>query len=139
MGIDPESREGELGHIGSPNRNESRCAQARDARGILRGRSRVTQHDRTGGRHLAGNIEQILDRDWNAGKGRRCRAMRTKVVVIVRRGERARGIDLEEDTPPFAGRIVDPRKALLDQRAARAAAREFGLELIERPHGAGGC
>jgi hypothetical protein len=103
MGIDPESREGELGHVGSPDRNESRCAQARDGRRILRGRSRVAQHDRTGGRHLAGNIEQILDRDWDAGKGRRRRAMGTKVVVIVRRGQRARGIDLEEDAAALPG------------------------------------
>ena len=61
--------------------------------------------------------------------------MRTQAVVIVRRRERARGMDLEKDAAAFAGRIVDPRKALLDQAAACAAAGEFGLELGEWRHG----
>ena len=57
------------------------------------------------------------------------------MVVIVRRRERIRGSDLEKDAPTFAGRIVDPRKALLHQAAARAAAGEIGLELGQWRHG----
>ena len=61
--------------------------------------------------------------------------MRTELVVIVRRRERARGIDLEKDAPALAGRIVNPRKALLDQTTACAAAGESGLELGQGRHG----
>jgi hypothetical protein len=138
MGINPESREGELSHIGSPDRDESRSAQPRYGRRVAYCRGRVAQYDRAGSGYLAGDIEQILDRDWNAGERRWRRAVRPKTVVIVRRGERARGVDLEEDAPTFAGWIVDPRKALLHQTAACAAAGEFGLELGQWRHGSGG-
>ena len=38
-------------------------------RRIRGGGRRILQHDRAGGRHLARDVEQVLDRNRNAGEG----------------------------------------------------------------------
>jgi hypothetical protein len=72
MRIDAEPGESELGHVGTPDRNETSRSQARHRGRVLLGRPRILQHDGTGRGHVAGNVEQILDRDRNAGERGRC-------------------------------------------------------------------
>jgi hypothetical protein len=98
------------------------------------GRLRIPQRDRAGRGHVACDIEQVLDRDRNAGERRRRRATRADAVVKIRRRERVRGMDLEKNAPAFSRLIRDPRQALLDHAATFAAAGEFGFELGERWH-----
>src|SRR5262249_8825409 len=100
---------------------------------VLR-RLRSAQRDRARRGHVARNIEQVLDRDWNAGERRSCGAMRAPAVVKIRRREPVRSMDLEKNAPAFSGLIRDPRQTLLDQAAAFAAAGEFGFDLGERWH-----
>ena len=134
MRIDAEAGERELGHVGTPDRNEPGRAQPRHGRRIMLRRLRIPQRDRARRGHVARDIEQILDRDRNAGERRRCGSTRTNAIVRIRRRERVRGMDLEKNAPAFSGLIRDPRQTLLDQAAAFAAAGEFGFDLGERWH-----
>ena len=63
MGIEPQPREGELGHIGLGEDDGSGRAQSSHHRRVLRGRRRVSQEGRSGSRRFAPNVEQILDAD----------------------------------------------------------------------------
>ena len=135
MRIDPEPGEGELGHAAAPDRYESGRAQPRHGRRILPGRGSIAQRDRAGRGHVAGDVEQVLDRDRDAGKRRRRGAARPQAVMEVGCRQRIGRMHLEKNPAPFARWIGDPGQALLDQRAACAAAGEFGPELGERLHG----
>src|SRR5262249_45784402 len=86
------------------------------------------------GGEVAGEREQVLDRDGNAGERRRRRATGANAVVKIHRRERVRGMDFEKNALPFSRLIRDPRQALFDQAAAFTAAGEFGFELGERWH-----
>ena len=137
MRVDAQAGEGELGHIGAPDRNEPGRAQAGDRGRIACRRLPIFQCNRARRGHVACDVEQILDRHRNAGERRRRRAARADAVMKIRRCERLLSRDLEKNAPPFSGLIRDPRQAFLDQAAAFAGPSEVGLDLGERSHG--GC
>jgi hypothetical protein len=131
--IDPEAGEGELGHVAAPDRNEARRPQARHGRCILRRGALIPQRDRAGGGHVAGNVEQILDRDRNAGE-RRGATGGAQAVIEVGGRKRVLGVDLEEGPAAFAGRLGNPCQTLLDQRTACAAPGELRSKLRQGLH-----
>ena len=132
--IEAEPGEGELGHVAAPDRNEAGGAQPRDDGRVALGRLRLPQRNRAGGGHLARDIEQILDRDRDAGKRRRRRAPRTQPIMIIGGCDRVLGMDLEKGAAAFARGIGDARETLLDDGAALAATREGSGKLCERLH-----
>ena len=84
---------------------------------------------RSGERDFAGDIEEVLDRDRNAGERRGDITGRAQPVLRIGRGPRRLGIDLDKDAPALAGGIGDARERLFDQSAARRAPRgEIGRE-----------
>jgi hypothetical protein len=97
-------------------------------------RACIFEHDRAGCGHVAGDIEEILDRDRNPGELRRRRAAGAEAVVEIRCRERVFRMDLEEGPSPFSGLICNPPQALLHQAAAFAAAGKVGFGLSERSH-----
>ncbi len=79
------------------------------ARRIVLGRRRIPQRDRAGRGHVACDVEQVLDRDRDAGERRSRRATRADAVVKIRRRERVLRMDLEKNAPAFSRLIRDPR------------------------------
>ena len=135
MRVDTQAGKGELGHVGAPDRNEPRRAQAGDRGRIACRRLPIFQCNRARRGHVACDVEQILDRHRNAGEWGWRRAARADAVIKIGRCERALSIDLEKSAPPFSGFVRDPRQTFLDQAAAFAAASEVGSDLGERSHG----
>jgi hypothetical protein len=133
--IDPEPGEGELGHVGAPDRNETGGAQARHGRGVTRGGFRVLERARARRGDVARQVEQVLDRDRDAGERRGRGVARAQAIVEIRRRERIRAMNLEKNAFPLSAAISDPRQALLDEAAARAAAGKLRFELGKRSHG----
>ena len=98
---------------------------------------RVGQHARAGRRRLAGDVEQVLQRDRNAGVAARRPPRCAQRVHRVRHGARLVGVDLDEGARALAGGIGDARQAFLDQCAAGRAAVGQGLgEFVDPAHDA---
>ena len=64
----PTPGERELRHVGAADQGSARGAQASNRGCIDARRRRAAQDRRAGGGHLAGDIEQVLDRDGEAGQ-----------------------------------------------------------------------
>jgi hypothetical protein len=69
MGIETQSREGELHHVGLADDDGAGLAQPPDDGGILLRRRRIAQGDRSRGRRLARDVEEVLDGDDSAIEG----------------------------------------------------------------------
>ena len=69
MRVEPEPGEGELGHVGAADDDRACGDEALHHRRIGLGRRRVVERDAAGHGDVAGDIEQILDRDRQALKG----------------------------------------------------------------------
>ena len=111
------------------------AARSRATTGRVGRRGRgVAQRDRARRGHVAGDVEQVLDRDRNAGKARRRGAAPAQDVDVIGGGARLVGMDLEEDAAAFAAGVGDPGEALLDQRPARRSRRKIAGRLRQRPH-----
>ena len=132
--VDAETGESELRHVGAPDGDEASCTQARHRGSIVLGCRRIFQHDRAGRGHAAGDVEQILDRDRNAGEWRRRRTARAQTVAVISCCQRFLRMNLQKDTLPFSRLIRDPRQALLHEAAAFHGTAEISCELEERGH-----
>ena len=73
MRIDADAGIGELGHVGAADDDEAGAPQPRHRGRIGVGRRGIVQRARAGAGHLPLDVEQILDRDRNAGEARRRR------------------------------------------------------------------
>ena len=94
--IEADARIGELRHIGSPDHDEAFGLEPRDGRRIRLRRRLVFQYHRPDGRHLAGNVEEILDRYRNARIARQLRLAPPQPVDIMGRLPRSLLIDAKE-------------------------------------------
>ncbi|MGY3422699.1 hypothetical protein ACVWZW_003174 [Bradyrhizobium sp. F1.13.4] len=61
MRIDADAGIGKLGHVGAPDHDEAGLAQPRHRGGILFGRRGIVERAGAGARHLALDVEEILD------------------------------------------------------------------------------
>ena len=134
MRVDADPGEGEFGHVGAPDDDRTRRFEPRYDRRVGRGRGRVVECFRPGERDFAGDVEQVLDRDREAGERRGDITGRAQPVLRLGRDARRVGIDLDKSAPSLAGRIGDARQRFLDQGAARRATRGK----IGREHGQSG-
>jgi hypothetical protein len=76
---------------------------------------------RRGGRRLAGDVEEILDRDRDTGERAGRDTGLAQPVLRGGGGTRLLGIDLEEGTFALARRIGDPGQRLVGELAAAGA------------------
>ena len=99
--VDADAGEGELGHLRAADQRGAGRAQPGDGRSVHRGRRLVRQHDRSGARHLAGDVVEVLDADRQPGEcagacsRRRTRARlvnRDEGVCAARRAGRGQGL-----------------------------------------------
>jgi hypothetical protein len=114
MGIDADAREGELRHVRAADDDESGRLQARHD-GRVSGRRRgVGKGAGARARGLAGQVEEILDRDRDSRKRRRrgagC-AQRVHGVGDARRGL----VDREERASALPRPVGDPVETLVHQ------------------------
>ena len=70
--IDADTRERELAHVRAAQVRAAGRAQAGDSHGVLRGGRRRAQDDRARRGDVTFDIEQVLDRDGQAGKRQVC-------------------------------------------------------------------
>ena len=70
MRVHAEAGIGEFGHVGAADDVEARCAQTRHNAAVAGGRCGAVQNARSGTGDLAGDIEQVLDRQGHPGKRR---------------------------------------------------------------------
>jgi hypothetical protein len=115
MRIDADAGIGEFGHVGPADHNEAGRAQPRHHRRVgLRGRG-ILQRTRTGAGHLPPYVEEILDRDRNAGKRRRRRLGLAQLIHCVRGSDRGVLVDVNEGPRTLARGIGNPGKTFLHQ------------------------
>ena len=135
MRIEAEPGKGELGHVGLADDDGAGGTQPGDDRGIFLGRQRVTQHSRSCPGRLAGNVEQILDRDRQPGQ--RAAAASGLARAIAGGGIRSRPIGIKpgEDAVAFAVRCLRMAQRRIDQRRAGGfAGGEPARDVVERDH-----
>ena len=123
MRIDADPRIGEFGHVGAADHDEAGTPQPRHHRRIGFRRRRIVERARAGARHLAFDVEQILDRNRNPGIGRRGGLDRAQPVHRFRRFDRGLRIDMNEGPRAFARRVCDPGQAFIDKLAGAAPVR----------------
>ncbi len=136
MRIDAEAGERELRHVGASHRHEAGSQHALHHRCMRGCRRRVGEHARAGRCRLAGDIEQVLQADRDAGIAAR-RAADT-AQRIHRIGHRARllGMHLDEGARSFAIRFRDACQTRFHQRAAgHRSGRQTLSALFDRLHG----
>ena len=110
MRVETDTRVGELSHVGLANEDRTRAAQQADDFGIDRRRGRIGEHARTGGRDLAGDVEEIFDADRNSAERRRPSTGSVPRVPYFRFTKRGRIVPSNEDPRPLAGRVPGTRQ-----------------------------
>ena len=129
MRIDPDPGIGEFGHVGAADHDKAGTAQPRHHGGVGFRRGGILQRARACAGHLPPDVEQILDRDRNAGVGRRCCLHLAQPVHRLGSLDCGFGIDVNEGPLALARRVADFGEARIDQLAgAGAAALEIGGE-----------
>jgi hypothetical protein len=68
MGIQPEARVGELGHVVATDEDEAGGTQTRNDRRIAERGGMIFQEPRAGGCDFPGHVEQVFQRNRNAGE-----------------------------------------------------------------------
>ena len=101
--------EGEFGHVGLADDHRPCLPQPADDDGIAQGGCGGPEHQRAGRGRLAGDIEQILDRDNGAVEWSERHAGSFARIAGVSRGPRGLGIELREH-PFFAGTTGEARE-----------------------------
>ena len=122
MRIDSDPGVGEFGHVGAADQDEAGTAQPRHHRRVGFRRRGILQRPGAGAGHLSLDVEQILDRDGNAGEWRRRRLDRAQPVHRFRRLDRGLDIDMNEGPRTLACFVGDPGKALIDKLSGAGAA-----------------
>ena len=108
MRIDADAREGEFGHVGAADDHRARGFEPRDDGRIARRNRRIVARLGAGQRALAGDIEEILDRDRQTGERRRLISGAAQPILRIRGAARFVRIDFGEAALALAGRIGDP-------------------------------
>jgi hypothetical protein len=133
MRIDADAGEGEFGHIGAADHDETGAAQARYDRRIGLCRGGILKRPGAGPGHLPLDVEEILDRHGNAGVRRRLRLCPAQAIHCFGSRDSRLPVDMDECARPFAGRIGNPGKAIIDEfSGARAAVCEIFGERRKR-------
>jgi hypothetical protein len=122
MRINADAGIGEFGHVGAADHDKAGPAQPCHHGCIGFRRRGILQCAGAGAGHLPLDVEEILDRDRNAGKRRRCGLGLAQPVHGVGGVEHCVLVDVKEDALAFARGIGDFGKALLDQLAGRGRA-----------------
>ena len=123
MRIETETGISELHHVGAPDQHEARAPQPGHHRRVCGCGRSIAQRQRARARHLALDVEQVLDRNRDPGEARRCRIGLAQLVHRFRGSDCALAIDMNECTLAFAALVVDPCKAFVNQRAGAGAPR----------------
>ncbi|GCC45360.1 hypothetical protein chiPu_0029197, partial [Chiloscyllium punctatum] len=133
MRIDADARIGELGHVGASDHDEAGALEPRHGGRIGLRRRGILQRPGACARHLPLDVEQVLDRDGNAGKRRRRGVGLAQPVHRIGGFQRRLAIDMDEGALALACGIGDPGDALLDELAGGGrAAGEIGGKGGER-------
>ncbi len=129
MRIDADAGIGELGHVGAADHHKTGAPQPRHHRRVgFRGRG-IFQCARAGPGHLAPDVEQVLDRNGDAGIGRRRGVDLAQPVHRFGRLDRGFGVNVQEGPRALAACIGNPCQASIDQRPRRGPPRiEIGGE-----------
>ena len=122
MRIEPHAGKGELRHVGAPDDDEPLGFEPGNRHRVGPGGRRIGQHPGARPRHLAGQIEQVLGRERNAGKPRRRPPGLAQAVDQIGGAKCSLRIDRDEGPGAFSGRIADGRERGLDQMPGRGAA-----------------
>src|SRR5207237_4038429 len=125
---------GELDHVGATDEDRAGRAETRHGGGIL---LRMLDHKAGAStRVIAGDIEEVLERDRQPIDCRAAHACLPQPVGVVGFRARAFRVNLQKSARAFAGGIGDARERLFDKLAAGGAAGgEIGRELRYSPHG----
>ena len=116
--VDAESRVRELDHVRAADDHRAGVSQpVDDGRIACRGR-RAEQHGRAAEGDDTGFVEQVLDRNRDAGQGGQRRAAASLGVHAVGGRERFVLMNKQEGARAFSVRIPDRRERLLDELAA---------------------
>ncbi len=108
MRIDADAGKGEFGHIGFGDDHRAAGAQAPHHRRIAHRRlGLLRQHFRAGARHLAGDVEQVLDGHDRAVEGPERNSGAGTRIGRFRRGTRGVAIDREAGARALALRVID--------------------------------
>ena len=118
MGIEAQSRESELNHIGAADDDRTRLAQPPHHAGVGFGRGGIGERFRPGSRNVAGDVEQILDRHRDAGERRGHDAVRAQCVARLRFGQRRLAMRAQEHARALARGNSDAHERILDQCTA---------------------
>ncbi len=102
MWVKADAGIGELGHVGAAEDDETRLLQPGDGGSVGGGGLSIFQHFRSGGGHFAREIEEVLHREWNAGKGRRRPAPLAQLVHVIGGGAGATLIEFDEGAGTLA-------------------------------------
>ena len=122
MRVDADAGIGEFGHVGAADHHETGTAQPRHHGRIGFRRRGIIQRPRAGAGHLPPDVEQILDRDGNAGIARRRRLDLAQPVHRFGGFDRGFRVDMNEGALALAGGIGDPLQAAIDDLAGAGAA-----------------
>ena len=118
MRIDADAGEGEFRHVGLGDDDGARRAQALHHRRIVLSRlALLGQHFGAGARHLAGDVEQILEGHDGAVEGPERNAGACARIGGIGRGLGLLAIDGEAGARALAVRIIDARKRGLETLA----------------------
>src|SRR5205823_6044518 len=131
--VEADAAEGELDHVGAADEDRAGGAQPR-----YRGRIRLCpllQDPGAGPRHVARDIEEILQRYRQPVDARAAHPALSQPVGVIGVGSRLAFVHLEERARPFPIGRGDARERLVDELAARrAAGGEIAAELGYSPH-----
>ena len=115
MRIETEAGIGELSHVRAADEHETHAPQTFHGRRVGICRRGVGKDGGACPRDLPAYVEQVLDRDRDAGERRRRGIDATQPVHRAGGAQGPVAIDLSERARTFAVLVVDPRKARLDQ------------------------
>ncbi len=93
---------------------------------------RVGEDLRSGARHVAADVEQILHRDRQTFDRRSHDAGAAQPVGMIGFGARGVGVDLRERARPFAGWVSDSRERAFDAFATRHVVRSRRVGVAHR-------
>ena len=122
MRIDADPGISELGHVGPAYHDKTGTTQPRYRGSIGFCRRRILQRARPGAAHLPLDVEQILDRNGNAGIARWRGLHLAQPVHRFRRLDRRFRIDMKERPRALARAVGNPGKAFVDKLAGAGAA-----------------
>ena len=126
MRIDADAGIGELGHVGPPDEDRAGALQASHDGGVGRCGLGGLPDDGAGPRGLAGDIEQVLDRDRHAGERPEIDAGGAHRVGVARLKPDGLAIMGEKDQAALALRRFGPVAGVVDQRGGGRFARNDG-------------